>query len=261
MQRPRALITGASAGLGRDYASLFAADGYDLILVARRQERLEEVAAEVRRLHGAESLILAVDLQEAGAAASIAASVEAAGLEVEALVNNAGFGSNGRFWEQPLEGEVGMVQVNVLTLVELTRRLLPGMVARKRGRVLNIGSTAGFQPGPYMATYCATKAFVNHFTEALAYELEGTGVTATVHCPGATLTEFGEVSGNGETLLFRLSPATSREVAAHGYAAMKRGAALAVHGAMNTLVTQSNRLAPRRVVRAIAARLLRPAES
>jgi short-subunit dehydrogenase len=258
MQRPRALITGASAGLGRDYAALFAADGFDLILVARRKDRLEALAAELRAQHGADVLVVAADLNDPAAPQAIFAAVQAADLDVEALVNNAGFGSNGPFWEQPLDGELGQVQVNIAALVHLTRLFLPPMLERRRGRILNIGSTAGFQPGPYMATYCATKAFVNHFTEALAFELDGTGVTATVHCPGPTHTEFGDVSGNGSTALFKVGVASSLDVAQHGYLAMKRGARLAVHGALNKLVIQSNRLTPRALTLAVAARLLKP---
>jgi short-subunit dehydrogenase len=150
-----------------------------------------------------------------------------------------------------------MVQVNVTALVELTRLLLPAMLARKRGRILNIGSTAGFQPGPFMATYYATKAFVNSFTEALAYELKGTGVTATLSCPGATETEFAGHAGNAESLLFRLGAADSLSVAREAYAAMMAGRSRIVHGFTNRLGVQAVRIGPKAAVLAVTARLNR----
>jgi len=249
------LITGASAGLGKDLAALFAADGYDLVLVARRRERLEALAAELTAAHGVTVTVLAQDLGAAGAAEAIHAAVQEAGLTVTCLVNNAGFGSNGRFWELAGEREAEMVQVNIMALVQLTHLFLPAMVARGAGRILNIGSTAGFQAGPHMATYYASKAFVNHFTEALAVELEGTGVTATVACPGPVATEFGAVAGNDKSNLFRSGAAASMDVARFAYEAMKAGRSLVVHGVMNKLATQGNRLMPRSVVQRIAAKL------
>ena len=199
-----ALITGASAGLGLEYARLFAADKHDLVLVARRRERLDALAAELAAAHGVKVHVVTADLMEPAAPQQIVDAVAALGVEVESLVNNAGFGTNGPFWELDPAKERGMIEVNVTALVALTRAFLPGMVQRKRGRVLNIGSTAGFQPGPYMAGYYASKAFVNSFTEGLAYELRGTGVTATVSCPGATATEFALVAGNEKSKLFKM---------------------------------------------------------
>ncbi|HKC60716.1 MAG TPA: SDR family NAD(P)-dependent oxidoreductase, partial [Myxococcales bacterium] len=148
-----------------------------------------------------------------------------------------------------------MIQVNVTALVTLTRAFLPGMVARRRGRILNVGSTAGFPPGPFMAVYYASKAFVNSFTEALWYELRGTGVTATVSCPGATATEFAAVAGNSRSLLFRLGAASPATVARQGYRAMMNGKAMVVHGLKNKLTVQSLRISPRALARAVAASL------
>jgi short-subunit dehydrogenase len=148
-----------------------------------------------------------------------------------------------------------MIQVNVATLVTLTGLLVPGMIARKRGRILNIGSTAGFQPGPGMAVYYASKAFVNSFTEALAFELRGTGVTVTLSCPGATATEFGQVADNGRSRLFKAGAMAAAPVAAAAYRAMLAGRDTIIHGARNVMMIQSQRLAPRATVRAIAARL------
>ena len=252
-----ALITGASAGLGREFARLFAADGHDVILVARRRDRLDALAAELVSAHGIGASAFAVDLADAAACRRLVDDVRGRGLEVDFLVNNAGFGGTGAFADVPLERELSMIQVNVTALVELTRLLLPGMKARRRGRILNIGSTAGFQPGPFMATYYASKAFVNSFTEALAYELDGSGVTATVSCPGATATEFAGHAGNADSLLFKLGAADSAGVAREAYQAMMAGRRLVIHGVTNKLGVQSLRVSPRAVVLALAARLNR----
>jgi short-subunit dehydrogenase len=252
-----ALVTGASSGLGRDYARLFAADGHDVVLVARRRERLEELARDIGAASGARAHVVALDLAERDAARRLVGELAERGIAVDFLVNNAGLGTNGPFADADLASQLAMIQVNVATLVELTHLLLPGMLERGRGRILNIGSTAGFQPGPNMAVYFASKAFVNSFTEALAYELAGTGVTATVSCPGATATEFGEVAGNGSTLLFKMGAADSMGVAREGYAAMMAGQSMVVHGLMNKLGVQALRVSPRAVVTGLAARLNR----
>ena len=253
--RPVALVTGASAGLGREYARLFAADGCDLVLVARRRERREELAGE---LSAARALVVAEDLSNPEGPRRIHEAVTEAGLGIEYLVNNAGFGSNGAFAELDLARELEMVQVNVSSLVALTGRFLPAMIARGHGAVLNVGSTAGFQPGPFMATYCATKAFVNAFTEALSFELQGTGVSATVSCPGATATEFSGIAGNDTAALFeRGTVATAADAARHGYRAMKAGRAMAVHGLANQLGVQALRITPRGLVRRVSAGVIR----
>lgn len=251
-----ALVTGASAGLGRDYARLFAADGHDVVLVARRRERLDELAGEIGQ-RGVQAHVLPLDLSEPDASRRAADEVRARGLTIDFLVNNAGLGTNGPFAEADLAKQLAMIQVNVTTLVELTHRLLPGMVARKRGRILNVGSTAGFQAGPFMAVYYASKAFVNSFSEALAYELDGTGVTVTVSCPGATETEFAAHAGNDRSLLFKLGAADSMSVAREGYAAMMAGRTMVVHGFTNKLGVQALRVSPRAAVLGIAARLNR----
>ena len=250
-----ALITGASSGLGAEYARLFAAEGHGVALVARRRDRLEALAAELRSAHGGKVEVLPADLATADAAPSLVEEVGRLGLQVDFLVNNAGFGASGAFAELPLERELAMIQVNIASLVVLTRSLLPAMIARRSGRILNVGSTAGFPPGPFMAVYYASKAFVNSFTEALWYELKGTGVTATVSCPGATATEFAEVAGSSRSLLFRLGAANPGVVAAQGYRAMMKGKPMVIHGFKNKLTVQSLRLSPRAVARAIAASL------
>ena len=252
-----ALVTGASAGLGRDYARLFAADGHDVVLVARRRERLEELAREVASTTSVQAHVVAVDLAERDASRRIHDELRARGVAVDFLVNNAGFGTSGPFAEADAAKQLEMIQVNVVALVELTRLLLPDMLARGRGRILNVGSTAGFQAGPFMAVYYASKAFVNSFTEGLAYELSGTGVTATVSCPGATETEFAGHAGTASSLLFKLGAADSMTVAREGYAAMMAGKTMVVHGVTNKLGVQVQRLSPRAVGVAIAARLNR----
>jgi uncharacterized protein len=254
MPKHSALITGASAGLGADLARLFAADGHDLVLVARRRSRLEALARELE----VETLVIDCDLGAPDSAERIQREVSERGIAIEYLVNNAGFGSNGAFCELDTQRELDMVAVNIRALVHLTGLFLPAMVERGHGRVLNIGSTAGFQPGPYMATYYASKAFVNHFSEALWFELETTGVSVTVHCPGATATEFASAAGNAKTKLFTSGGvASSAEVAAHAYRAMMAGERMAIHGLKNKVLVQSNRLGPRALVGRIAGRLNR----
>jgi short-subunit dehydrogenase len=251
-----ALVTGASSGLGKELARLFAADGHGVVLVARRKERLEELARELET-RGVKAWPIASDLARPDAVGALVAELGARGLTIDYLVNNAGVGTTGTFVEADAAGEAAMVELNVTAVVRLTRALLPGMVTRRQGHVLNIGSTAGFQPGPFMATYYASKAFVNHFSEALAYELRGSGVTVTLSCPGPTRTEFGDVSGVGRANLFRLSVASAESVARAAYRGMWQGRVLVVHGFMNWLGTELLRVSPRALVRALVAMLNR----
>lgn len=250
--RSAALITGASSGLGAEYARLFAADGNDVVLVARRRDRLEALATELGK-KGIRAHVVAADLAAPGGVTRVLDEVNRLGVEIEFLVNNAGFGGSGAFASSDLARQLEMVQVNVTALVTLTRAYVPAMIARRRGRILNVGSTAGFVPGPFMAVYYASKAFVNSFTEALSYELRDSGVTATVSCPGATATEFAAVAGTQRSLLFRLGAASPETVAREGYRAMMRGKPLVVHGLKNKLTVQSLRVSPRAAIRAVAA--------
>lgn len=257
MRGQTALITGASAGLGRELAKLAAADGLNLVLVARRRDRLEELAQALAAAHGVAVRVNVADLADPTAPAAILAETEAAGIAIDCLVNNAGFGSIGPFAQADLARQLEMVAVNVRALVELTHRFLPGMLARKQGRILNLASVAGFVPGPFMATYYASKAFVLSFTESLATELCGTGVTVTASCPGPTQTEFADVARNGESKLYRRNVATAAGVAKHAYRAMLAGTVVAVPGLMNKLIVQSVRVSPRASLRSIAAGLNR----
>jgi len=254
-----ALVTGASSGLGEEFARLLAADGVDLVLVARRRDRLETLATELRAGGKVAIHVLAADLSVPEEVERVVREVQALPVEIDFLINNAGLGNVGVFASSPLEKQMVMVDVNVRALVRLTHAFLPGMLARKRGRVLDIGSTAGLQPGPFGAVYYATKAFVNSFTEALSHELKGTGVTATVSLPGATATEFASVAGSGSTRLFRSGVMSSAQVARDAYRAMQRGTPFVVHGWMNRLLAFSVRLGPRSVVRAISAAMNKPA--
>ncbi len=250
-----ALITGASAGLGMEFARCFAADGHAVVLVARRRDKLETLASELRAKHGVEAHVLVADLSDAAAVPELVRELQAERFEIDYLVNNAGFGTNGAFQDLDPARELELIQVNVSALVALTAALLPGMVARGNGRILNIGSTAGFQPGPYMATYYASKAFVVSFSEALSYELRATGVTVTVSCPGPLRTEFADIAGLANSRLFRMSVASAESVALTAYQTMHRGRLLVVHGFSNKLGVLLVRLSPRSWVRAIVGSL------
>ena len=253
-----ALVTGASAGLGADFARLFAADGHDLVLVARRRGKLDELARELESKHGARVTVIAADLTRPEAPEQLAKQLSDDGIAIEFLVNNAGLGVTGPFAESDVARELGMLALNITALVHLTRLLLPAMIGRRSGRILNLGSTAGFLPGPFMAGYYASKAFVNSFTEALAFELRGTGVTATVACPGATHTEFAAVAGVQKSKLFATGTMGSAEVAAESYRAMLDGKPVVVTGAQNKLKMFSLRFAPRSMAASMAATLNRP---
>lgn len=250
-----ALVTGASAGLGSQFARLFAADRCDLVLVARRQDSLDALAAELVRDHGVKVHVIAEDLSRPEAAEAVVGKLR--GIEIDYLVNNAGIGISGAFAEADAGRELGMLSLNMTTLVLLTRLLLPAMLARRSGRILNVGSLAGFMPGPQMAGYYASKAFVNSFSEALSYELRSTGVTSTLLCPGATATEFASVAGVADSRLFVLGAMTAEKVARVGYRAMQRGRTRVIPGLLNKLSAFSMRLVPRPLATAIAASLHR----
>ena len=255
MPQQTALITGASSGIGLELAKLFAADKNNLVLVARSQDKLEALAEAVRREHGVDALVLPHDLTDPTAPQAIFERLTSQGVVVDVVVNDAGFGSVGSVADLPLERQLNMVQVNVVALMHLTRLFLPGMVERRRGGVLNVGSTAGFQPGPNMAVYYATKAFVLSFTEALAEELIGTGVSASCLAPGPTETGFGADSGMGESIIFRLGTMDATRVARIGYRGFRRGKVIVIPGWKNRLGTFSVRFAPRALVRKLVKRL------
>lgn len=258
MPQETALVTGASSGIGQELARLFAADKSNLVLVARRKEKLEELAAELRGRHGVEVRVIGQDLADPAAPDAIFQQLTNDGVAVDVLVNNAGFGSVGKLADLPLRRQLDMIQVNVAALAHLTRLFLPGMLQRGAGGVLNVASTAAFQPGPLAAVYFATKAFVLSLTEALAEELSGEPVNVTCLAPGATRTGFGDDSGMGRTLLFKLGTMDAKSVALAGYQGFRRGRVLVVPGLRNKLTVASTRIAPRRLVRKIVKRLQQP---
>ena len=251
-----ALITGASSGIGRDLAVNHAARGGDLVLVARREDRLNRLAAEIIDKYGVDAVVLTRDLARPGGAAELHAEVASRELMVDVLINNAGFGQVGPFHEIDAARHETMIQLNVLALTQLTHAFLPEMIARGQGRVLNVASTAAFVPGPSQAVYFATKAYVLSLTEALAVELEGTGVTATALCPGATSTEFAEQAQAGRKRMFTSGAAHSAEVAEFGYAAMLRGETVAIHGRKNRLMPPLLRAVPRKTAARLAGKVM-----
>ena len=242
-----ALITGASAGLGVDFARQLSARGHRLVLVARRKDRLDALAEELGNARA-----LAIDLSKANSATKVMADLEAAGEEVEVLINNAGFGLIGRFAKRDPKQLRRMIDLNVGALTDLCRAVAPRMIERKSGSILNLASTAAFQPGPNMAVYFATKAFVLSLSEALHEELKPHGVRVTCLCPGPTRTEFGEVAGFGGSGLFERVAMESPRVVKIGLKALDRNKAVVVAGALNRIGAASTRFAPRAVVRKIA---------
>ncbi|HEX6740975.1 MAG TPA: SDR family oxidoreductase [Sphingomicrobium sp.] len=242
-----ALITGASAGLGVEFARQLSKRGHRLVLAARRKDRLKALAGELGNARAVK-----IDLSKANSAAKLLADLEANGEEVELLVNNAGFGLIGRFAELDAGRQRQMIDVNVATLTDLCRAVAPKLVARKSGAILNVASTAAFQPGPNMAVYFATKAYVLSFTEALHEELKPHGVKVSCLCPGPTRTEFGEVAGFGGNGLFDRTAMEAPEVVAAGLAGLDQNRAVVVPGLVNKIGAASTRFAPRSVVRRIA---------
>ena len=246
-----ALITGASAGLGVEMARIHASRGGDLILVARRGDRLEELGRELSAAHGVQVDSIVLDLSTPEAAVDLHWQVRSRNVAVDQLINNAGFGAHGSFTEIGTVRYQEMIRLNISTLVGLTHLFLPEMVQRGGGQVMNVASMAGFLPGPFMAVYYATKAFVISFSEAIAEELDGTGVTVTALCPRATRTEFATVAGMQHTGMFDDAD-SAPEVAAYGYDAMLRGEVIAIPGFVARMKIQALRLLPRKTVRRIS---------
>ncbi len=252
MSTETVLVTGASSGIGRELARCFAADGCKLILLARKRDVLNALGEELHRTWKTHAEVLPADLAQPGAPLRIFEHLQKGGTKVDVLVNNAGVGSKGRFAELPLERQLEMVQINLTSLTHLTRLFLPGMISRGRGGILNVGSTAGFQPGPGMAVYYATKAYVLSFTEAIAEELRGTGVTATVLCPGPTATNFFVAAGSRPSRFFEKTAMSAESVARIGHKAFRQGKVVAVAGFKNQMLAFGTRLGPRSLVRKVA---------
>lgn len=217
-----ALITGASSGIGKELAHIHAEKGGDLVIVARREDKLNELKADLEKKYKVKVVVMTADLSKQGAGTELYEKVKSEGIEIEYLINNAGFGGHGKFHEREWQSDLNMMNLNMVALTELTRMFLPDLVKRNRGRILNVSSTASFMPGPLQAVYFATKAFVTFFGNALAEELHDTNVTVTTLMPGATATEFGQVSGMDKTDLFKNS-VSARSVAEDGYNGMMEG--------------------------------------
>jgi uncharacterized protein len=251
------LITGASGGIGYELAKLSVRDHHNLVLVARSGDKLAQVASELQSL-GVTVRTYSLDLTQPLAPKFLFDQLQSEGVAVDILINNAGFGAFGEFAQMSNDEIFGQIQLNVTALTELTRLFLPAMLARHNGRIMNVASTAGFQPGPLMAVYYATKAYVISFSEALANEVRNSGVTVTCFCPGATHTGFAKRAGNDESRLFKQFGMNVEKVALDGYRAVMEGRGLAISGLHNWLIAQSTRFAPRKMVTAISRWISEP---
>ena len=242
------LITGASGGIGYELAKLFAKDHYNLVLVARSESKLAQFADDLYRQFGVSVKPVALDLTRAEAPQLLFDRLQSEGIGVDILVNNAGYGKLGEFSDIALEETLGQIQLNITALTHLTRLFLSHMIEKRSGKILNVASTAGFQPGPLMAVYYATKSYVILFSEALANELKEKGVTVTCLCPGPTETGFASRAGNAKSRLFQwFRPMSAKSVAVVGYRALMKGKTLAIAGFMNRLLAESVRLSPRKI--------------
>jgi len=255
MSKQTALITGASSGIGYEFAQLFAKNGHDLILVARGEAKLRELAQSLASQYNIKATVLPKDLAHPNAPFEIFADLQQQGIQVDILVNNAGFASYGLFHELETAKELEMIQVNVLALTHLTRLFLPGMVTRRTGRILNVASTAAFQPGPLMAVYYATKAFVLSFSEAIANELEGTGVTVTALCPGPTASGFQTRAAMQDSKLVQSGLMTTTDVVQQGYSALMQGKTVVIPGWSNKIGALATRFVPRQMTVRLVRRM------
>jgi len=248
-----ALITGASGGLGVEFARIHASKGDDLVLVARSKAKMDQLKIELENEFAVSVCVIAIDLSVTSALQLIYDELKSQHIHVDYLINNAGFGDFGLFAECDWERQLEMINLNITALAGLTRLFLPEMIRSGFGKILNIASTAAFQPGPTMSIYFATKAFVLSFSEAIANELKGTGVTVTALCPGATETGFKSAAALGKSNLFKGNGiARSKDVAEFGYKAMMKGKTVVVQGFLNLLMAESVRFAPRNLVTVIA---------
>src|SRR3954452_8342803 len=248
-----ALVTGASSGIGLELAKVLARHGYDLVLVARKRDALEAVAGQIEGKYDVRAHVFAADLRRPEAPQAISDFLHNEAIPITVLINNAGFGLGGEFADTEFSRELEMIQVNIAALTHLTKLFLPAMIKAKSGRVLNVASTAAFQPGPLMAVYYATKAYVLSFSQALAEELRNAGVTVTALCPGPTRTEFAAEAQVGNSRLFTaFGIAEAGDVAEYGVSAMLHGRRVAIPGIKNKIVAQANRFAPRALTAKVA---------
>jgi short-subunit dehydrogenase len=251
-----ALVTGASSGIGYELAKLFAEDGKNIVVVARNQDRLEKLKTEIEKKSGAKVIVLVKDLSKPNAPQEIFSELEKKNINVDVLVNNAGFPVHGKFAETDLKEELDMIQVNITSLTHFTKLFVKKMVENKSGWILNVSSTAGFAPFPLFSIYAATKAYVLSFSEAIANELQGTGVSVTCLCPGVTDTRFWETGGAGEARSARMmKKMDAARVARVGYMALKKQRVTVVAGLLNSFLMSSYRLAPRKLATRIGRSL------
>ncbi len=243
------LITGASSGIGYELAKICAENNQNLVLVARRSEKLEEIKSQFEKKYKIKVYILTKDLSLSASPQEIYNELKKQKINIDILINNAGFGNHGLFQDTDINNSFNMIQVNIAALISLTRLFIPDMLKNKNGKILNLASTASFFPGPYMAIYYATKAFVLSFSEALATELAGTGITVTTLCPGPTNSEFSKIANTQNTRLFNKQKIpTAQQVAEYGFKQMMNGKRIAIHGLKNKLMIQFARLLPLSIV-------------
>lgn len=249
MANKTALITGASSGIGLELAKIHAGKGGDLVLVARREDNLISLKKELEKAHDISVEIISMDLSQTNAAKAVYDKLQEKGIAIDYLINNAGFGGFGLFHETDWEKEAAMIDLNIKTLTHLTKLFVKDMVTRGSGKIMNVASTSSFLPGPLMSIYYASKHYVLTFSESIANELKGTGVTVTALCPGPTESEFQKSADMNESMLFkRIKVATSKDVAEYGYKKMLKGRVIAVEGNMNKIFAFSTRLFPRKIV-------------
>ncbi|WP_395627470.1 SDR family NAD(P)-dependent oxidoreductase [Daejeonella sp.] len=252
-----ALITGASNGIGLELAKIHASKGGDLVLVARSKSKLDELKSELEKQFGVSVYTIGKDLSAINSAQEVYDEIIKQNIQIDYLINNAGFGDFGMFAERDWNKELEMINLNITTLTQFTKLYLQDMVKRKSGKIMNVASTAAFQSGPTMAVYCATKAYVLSFTEALSNEVSNQGITITALCPGATETGFQAAGGMDESKLFKEKKLpTAKQVADYGYNSMIKGKTVAIHGIMNYIMSNSIRFIPRALVLMVSRKML-----
>jgi short-subunit dehydrogenase len=254
-KKPTALITGASSGIGLELAKVIAREGHDLVITGRNADALEALAGQLEGKFGVKVTVIVLDLAGKDAPQELFESVRERQIEIGILVNNAGFGLGGPFVETDISREIEMIDLNIKALTHLTKLFLGPMIALRSGRIMNVASTASFQPGPLMSVYYASKAYVLSFSEAVAEEVRGKGVTITTFCPGPTATGFAQAAGLENSRLFGMGVASAKDAAEFGYSAMMSGKRIAVPGLRNKFVAQANRFAPRSLVTRISRKV------